>query len=82
SGVAALDSWPDSVTPTVRLYQKRRDRLIDGMTKLGWIVPKPQATMYVWAPIPEAFKAMGSMAFAEKLIRETGADPEAGEPKA
>ena len=46
--------------------------MIDGLAKLGWVIPKPKATMYIWAPIPEPFKEMGSMAFAEKLIRETG----------
>ena len=56
----------------MKIYQKRRDEMIDGMAKLGWVVPKPKATMYIWAPFPEPFKAMGSLAFAEKLIRETG----------
>ncbi len=72
SAVAALENWPASVTPTLNIYQKRRDQVVDGLNKLGWNVEKPKATMYVWAPIPEPFKAMGSMAFAEKLIRETG----------
>jgi LL-diaminopimelate aminotransferase len=72
SAVAALDSWPESIQPTVRAYQKRRDYMIDGMAKLGWIVPRPRATMYVWVPLPEPFRTMGSLAFAEKLIRETG----------
>ncbi|MFA5976117.1 MAG: LL-diaminopimelate aminotransferase [Elusimicrobiota bacterium] len=72
SAVAALDHWPEIVTPTVQAYQRRRDHLVDGMAKLGWGVPKPKATMYVWAPLPEPFKSMGSMAFAEKLLQETG----------
>jgi aspartate/methionine/tyrosine aminotransferase len=72
SAVAALESWPKSVEPIVSIYQKRRDHLVDGMNKMGWVVPKPRATMYVWAALPEPFKEMGSMAFAEKLIRETG----------
>lgn len=72
SAVAALDSWPGTVDSIVKVYQKRRDQMIDGMAKLGWNVPKPQATMYVWAQIPEPFRAMGSLAFAEKLLRETG----------
>ncbi len=72
SAVAALETWPGNVESIVKVYQKRRDHLIDGMNKMGWPVAKPQATMYVWAPLPEPFKDMGSMAFAEKLIRETG----------
>src|SRR5207302_980270 len=72
SAVAALESWPSSVEPTVKIYQKRRDQMIDGLTKIGWQVPRPKATMYIWAPLPEPFREMGSLAFAEKLIRETG----------
>jgi aspartate/methionine/tyrosine aminotransferase len=72
SAVAALESWPESILPTVQVYQKRRDQMIDGLAKIGWAIPKPKATMYVWAPLPEPFREMGSLAFAEKLIRETG----------
>jgi aspartate/methionine/tyrosine aminotransferase len=72
SGIAALESWPESIHPTVKVYQKRRDQMVDGLLKLGWKVPKPRATMYLWAPLPEPFKDVGSLAFAEKLIRETG----------
>ena len=72
SAVAAMEAWPESVEPVVKIYQKRRDEMIDGMAKIGWVVPRPKATMYIWAPLPEPFKAMGSLAFAEKLLRETG----------
>src|SRR5207237_2386387 len=72
AGVAALESWPRSVGATVDVYQHRRDQMVEGLKKLGWPIPLPKATMYVWAPLPEAFKAMGSLAFAEKLIQETG----------
>ena len=72
SAVAALESWPGSIAPIVKTYQKRRDRMVEGLNKIGWPTPSPKATMYLWVPIPEPFKAMGSLAFAEKLIRETG----------
>lgn len=72
SAVAALEGWPENVKPTLDIYQRRRDQVVDGLNKLGWPVPKPRATMYVWAPLPEPFRAMGSMAFAEKMILETG----------
>src|SRR5438128_12598154 len=68
SGVAALDAWPESIGSAVKVYQKRRDQMVDGLVKIGWAVPKPKATMYLWARLPEAFKSMGSLAFAEKLI--------------
>jgi LL-diaminopimelate aminotransferase len=72
SAVAALESWPDSIKPIVEIYRKRRDQMVDGMAKMGWNVPRPKATMYLWAPLPEPFKAAGSLAFAERLLLETG----------
>jgi LL-diaminopimelate aminotransferase len=71
-GVAALDSWPGTVQDTSAVYQLRRDQMVDGLSKIGWNVPKPQATMYLWAALPERFKHMGSLGFAEKLLLETG----------
>ena len=44
--------------------------LVDGLNRAGWPVEKPKATMFVWAPIPEPFRAMGSLEFAKFLLRE------------
>jgi alanine-synthesizing transaminase len=44
--------------------------LVDGLNKLGWQVEKPKGTMFVWAPIPEAFRSLGSLEFAKLLIEE------------
>ena len=49
-------------------YQKRRDILIEGLGAAGWPVPSPKASMFAWAPMPEAFKPMGSMAFTKLLL--------------
>ena len=46
--------------------------MVDGLNKIGWPMTKPQATMYLWIPLPPQFREMGSLAFAEKLLRETG----------
>jgi alanine-synthesizing transaminase len=51
-------------------YRKRRDCLCEGLDRIGWHVPKPKATMFVWAEIPDAFKAMGSLEFSKHLLRE------------
>jgi alanine-synthesizing transaminase len=51
-------------------YRSRRDALIEGLARAGWEVPPPRATMFVWAPIPEPFRAMGSLEFATFLLRE------------
>jgi len=72
SAVAAMDSWPKTVRDVSAVYQRRRDEMVDGLNKIGWPMEKPKATMYLWIPLPPVFKEMGSLAFAEKLLRETG----------
>ena len=72
SAVAALESWPKTVQQVSAVYQRRRDMMVDGLNKIGWPMAKPQATMYLWVPLPEPFRKMGSLAFAEQLLRETG----------
>ncbi|MFN8545684.1 MAG: alanine transaminase [Candidatus Binatia bacterium] len=51
-------------------YRVRRDVLCDGLDRIGWHVPKPKATMFVWAEIPDEFKAMGSLEFSKFLLKE------------
>ena len=70
AGIIALESDPAVVGEIVELHRKRRNVLVDGLNKLGWSVPKPKGTMFVWAPIPEPFRAMGSLEFAKLLIQE------------
>jgi len=71
AGIIALESDPSVVRDIVEVHRKRRDVLVDGLNKLGWSVPKPRGTMFVWAPIPEPFRAMGSLEFAKLLIQES-----------
>ena len=56
AGIAALNSQPEVTQAMRALYQKRRDIFIDGLRSLGWEVPAPKATFYVWAKIPKSFK--------------------------
>lgn len=70
AAIAALDGSQECVTETVKVYQKRRDTFVDGLAKIGWDVPRPKATMYIWAPIPEKYRSMGSMDFSMKLLTE------------
>ena len=70
AATAALDGPQDCVEKIRVMYKERRDVLIDGLAKAGWNVPAPPATMFAWAPIPEPFRAMGSLAFAKLLIEE------------
>lgn len=52
------------------MYLKRRNALCSGLNSVGWTVEPPKATMFVWAPIPEAYRAMGSLEFCKKLLKE------------
>jgi alanine-synthesizing transaminase len=52
------------------IYRGRRDALCDGLARVGWHVPKPRGTMFVWARIPDAYRTLGSHAFALQLLRE------------
>jgi alanine-synthesizing transaminase len=52
------------------IYQARRDVLCDGLARIGWDVPRPQATMFVWAPIPQPYLEKGSVEFASDLVNE------------
>jgi len=51
-------------------YRLRRDALCDGLNRIGWPVQPPKGTMFTWAPIPESYRAMGSIEFASMLVRE------------
>src|SRR5713101_7656671 len=70
AAIIALEGDQKCVADIVEVHRKRRDILVDGLNKLGWSVPKPQATMFVWAPIPEEFRNMGSLEFSKMLIQE------------
>jgi alanine-synthesizing transaminase len=50
------------------IYQSRRDALCDGLDRIGWATPRPHGSMFVWTPIPEPYRELGSLAFASKLV--------------
>jgi len=70
AGIIALEGDQACVADIVEVYRKRRDVLVDGLNKIGWSLPRPKGTMFVWAPMPEPFRAMGSLEFAKMLIQE------------
>ena len=70
AAIAALEGPQDCVQEIRDRYQRRRDVLCDGLNALGWSVAKPKATMFVWAPIPEPYRQMGSLEFSKKLLRD------------
>src|SRR5580658_2669921 len=70
ASIAALEGPQDCVREICENYRGRRDVLVGGLNKLGWHVPLPKATMFVWAPIPEPYRALGSLEFSTKLLMD------------
>lgn len=68
----ALNGPQECVEEIRLMYQSRRDVLIDGMHKMGWMAEKPKASMFVWAEIPDEFKAIGSLEFSKRMLKEGG----------
>jgi alanine-synthesizing transaminase len=70
AAIAALNGPQQCVAEIVETYRRRRDVLVSGLNRSGWPVEPPRATMFLWAPIPEPFRAMGSLEFAKFLLLE------------
>ena len=77
--IAALNSDQETVQKTVARFQQRRDTFINALHRIGWLVDAPQATMYVWAKLPDPWTT-NSIEFCTKLVAKTGvaASPGAG----
>jgi len=69
---AALNGPQECVEEIRLMYQSRRDVMIDGLHKMGWMAEKPKASMFIWAEIPDEFKAMGSLEFCKKMLEQGG----------
>ncbi|MCP5145781.1 MAG: alanine transaminase [Gammaproteobacteria bacterium] len=70
AAITALEGPQDCVSEICEMYRERRDTLCDGLNAIGWEVEKPLATMFVWAKVPEQYRALGSLEFAKLLLRE------------
>jgi len=70
AAIKALEGDQQCVKDIANMYQTRRDVLCEGLNAIGWQVEKPKATMFVWAPIPEQYRALGSLEFSKKLLLE------------
>jgi alanine-synthesizing transaminase len=68
AAAAALNGPQDCVEEIRKTYRGRRDCLVDSFGRAGWHIPAPPASMFAWAPIPEAFREVGSVEFAKLLI--------------
>jgi alanine-synthesizing transaminase len=70
ASIAALEGPQECVAEIRAEYQRRRDVLARGLHEAGWMVEIPKASMYIWAAIPEPYRAMGSLEFAKKVLAE------------
>lgn len=70
AAASALNGPTDCIDEIRATYKARRDVLVDAMSRAGWEIPAPPATMFAWAPVPEPFARLGSMEFSKILLRE------------
>jgi len=70
AAIVALEGPQECVEQVRATYQKRRDVLCAGLHSVGWQVAVPKASMYIWAEIPLAYRGMGSLEFAKKLLAD------------
>ena len=70
AAIAALRGPLDSVKEQNKMYEQRRDALCDGLSKIGWKVPKSKGSMFVWAPLPDGYT--DSMEFCLMLLEKCG----------
>ncbi len=70
AAIAALEGDQQCVKDIAAKYQGRRDVLVKGLHEAGWPVETPKASMYVWARIPERYRALGSLEFAKELLAQ------------
>ncbi|UCH74317.1 MAG: LL-diaminopimelate aminotransferase [Rhodospirillales bacterium] len=70
AATAALNGPQDCIDEIRSVYRERRDVLVEGLAAAGWKIPSPLATMFAWAPIPPAFRHLGSLEFSKLLLRE------------
>jgi alanine-synthesizing transaminase len=70
ASTVTLREAPEYPAEVCEIYRSRRDVLISGLARAGWHVEPPRGTMFVWAPIPEQFRELGSLEFALRLARD------------
>ncbi len=70
AAIVAMNEAPDYPKLVTEIYQGRRNALCEGLARLGWEVPKPKGTMFVWARVPEPYREMGSLGFSKFLVSE------------
>jgi alanine-synthesizing transaminase len=70
ASIVALNEASEYPKEVNEIYNSRRNALCAGLNRIGWTIEPPKGTMFVWAPIPEPYRNMGSLEFAKFLINE------------
>jgi alanine-synthesizing transaminase len=70
AATAALNGDGSDISEVREVYHRRRDVMVDAFARAGWEIPAPAATMFAWAPIPEAFRHLGSLEFSKLLVEK------------
>ncbi len=70
AATVAMNEAQDYPAEVNAIYETRRNALLEGLNRIGWAVEPPKGTMFVWAPIPEPYREMGSLEFATLLVKE------------
>ena len=70
AATAALNGDGSDIEYVRNVYKTRRDVLVESFGRAGWEIPSPEATMFAWVPIPERYRAMGSLDFSKLLIEK------------
>jgi alanine-synthesizing transaminase len=70
AAIIALRECEEDTKKICEVYRKRRDVLVEGLNKAGWPVEPPKGSMFLWAPIPEPYRAAGSLEFAKTLLEK------------
>ena len=72
AAIAALEGPQDCVDRMVKLYEERRNVLVDGLNAIGWKTEKPKGTFYVWTRIPHKYSALTALEFCTLMVDEIG----------
>jgi alanine-synthesizing transaminase len=70
ASIVALRECDEDTNRIRATYQKRRDVLVEGLCRAGWPVESPQGTMFLWAPLPERYRGIGSLEFSKLLMEK------------
>ncbi len=70
AAIIGLRECEEETKKICQIYERRRDVLVDGLKRAGWDVERPRGSMFLWAPIPERFRALGSLEFSKQLLEK------------